>query len=228
MNRILCILVAFFFSSVLCGQEIIRLGKEDVLNAFKQYNPSALKKASLNTEYGELLNKLSLAYSVADTEENRLELIALVKNFDNSIFLQAVKMKYEKARTWQLMTGNDLKALDKSTYQNVLKLVKSIFANTIDVKKIQIDLYQQELKEIKKNKELSADQKKASTEQLENKIQTVKKEIKEFKTNKKQKIQDTARAYFSDIKSAYESQEAQMLQTKEPSVKSNPQKTAAQ
>ena len=48
-----------------------------------------------------------------------------------------------------------------------------------------------------------------------------------MKKNRKQKIQDSARVYFVDIKAAYEAKQEKTLQAK-PQVKSNPQKTAAQ
>lgn len=228
MNKYLALLTIFFCSSVLAAQEVGKLGQKEVLGAFAQYNPAALEKASAHKDYGELLNKLSLVYSAEDTEENRLELIALVKNFDNSIFLQQIKNNYEDARVLQLVTGTDLKALNQATYQSILVLVKSIFDNTIEVKKIQQNLYKKELKNIKKNKTLSAEEKTVFSKAIKAKIENVKKEIKLLRTGHKQKIRDTAKVYFTDIKSAYDAREKALLQTGNSSVKSNPQKTAAQ
>ena len=227
MNKNLLFSMLFFMTCALSAQEVAKMGREDVLNAFKQYNPAALQKASLNQQYGDLLYKVSLAYSAPKTEENEVELIALVKNFDNSIILQSIKEEYESARTLQLMSGADLNALEEKTQEKLVKLVKDIYKNTLDVKEIQIDRYKQDLKAVKKNKNLSSEQKNTLSQEIEKRIEQVKKEINVLKKNRKQKIQDSARVYFVDIKAAYEAKQEKTLQAK-PQVKSNPQKTAAQ
>ena len=227
MNKNLLFSVLLFMSCTLSAQEVVKMGKEDVWNAFKQYNPSALQKASLNQQYGDLLYKLSLAYSAPKTEENEVELIALVKNFDNSIILQSIKEEYESARTLQLVSGADLNALEEKTQKRLLNLVKSIYKNTLEVKEIQIDRYKQDLKAVKKNKNISSEQKNTFSQEIEKKVNQVKKEINVLKKNRKQKIQDSARVYFVDIKTAYEAKQEKTLQAK-PQVKANPQKTAAQ
>ena len=186
-----------------------------------------MQKASLNQQYGDLLYKVSLAYSAPKTEENEVELIALVKNFDNSIILQSIKEEYESARTLQLVSGADLNALEEKTQEKLLKLVKDIYKNTLDVKEIQIDRYKQDLKAAKKNKNLSSEQKNTLSQEIEKRIKQVKKEINVLKKNRKQKLQDSTRVYFVDIKTAYEAKQEKTLQAK-PQVKSNPQKTAAQ
>lgn len=227
MNKNLLFSVLLFMSCTLSAQEVVKMGKEDVWNAFKQYNPSALQKASLNQQYGDLLYKLSLAYSAPKTEENEVELIALVKNFDNSIILQSIKEEYESARTLQLVSGADLNALEEKTQKRLLNLVKSIYKNTLEVKEIQIDRYKQDLKAVKKNKNISSEQKNTFSQEIEKKVNQVKKEINVLKKNRKQKIQDSARVYFVDIKTAYEAKQEKTLQAK-PQVKANPKKTAAQ
>lgn len=239
MNKTWIILSVLLISSVLGAQETSLLGKEELLNAFKQYNPVVLQKASMNQDYASLLQKLSAAYSRPRTEENELEMIALVKNFDNSIILQKLKTDYASARTLQSVTGTDLNALEEQTSQQLLQLVEDIFVNTLEVKEIQIDRYEKELKAVKKDKTLSSSERKKLQTSVKNKIKKVKKEIKLFKKDKKQKLKDTANIYLIKIKADYENQIQQALsavlpaQNSEPlgensSVKSNPQKSAAQ
>lgn len=204
MKKKILFLLALFSSSVLCAQQSQQLGKEDVLAAFKKYNPVALEKAAVNSAYHELLFKLVSAYSAPRTQENENELIALVKNFDNSLALQAVKLNYEKNRQLQLSTGMDLQALDQKSYGYLLQIVQNIFDNTIDIKKIQIQRYKEEIKEIKKDKTLSSVQKKEQIKEIKNKISAVKLSIKQLKQNSKQKIQDTASVYWAEIRTDYE------------------------
>ena len=204
MKKKILFLLALFSSSVLCAQQSQQLGKEDVLAAFKKYNPVALEKAAVNSAYHELLFKLVSAYSAPRTQENENELIALVKNFDNSLALQAVNLNYEKNRQLQLSTGMDLQALDQKSYGYLLQIVQNIFDNTIDIKKIQIQRYKEEIKEIKKDKTLSSVQKKEQIKEIKNKISAVKLSIKQLKQNSKQKIQDTASVYWAEIRTDYE------------------------
>ena len=204
MKKNFLFLLAFFSSSLLCAQQTEQMGKEDVLEAFKKYNPVALEKASSNSAYHELLFKLASAYSAPRTQENESELIALVKNFDNSLALQGVKLNYQKSRQLQLTTGMDLNALDQKSYEYLLQIVQRIFDNTIEVKKIEISQYKAQIKELKKNKNLSSAQRKEQIKEIKAKISAIKRSIKQLKQGSKQKIQDTAAVYLAEIRAEYE------------------------
>ncbi|MBR2866013.1 MAG: hypothetical protein IKC13_07090 [Elusimicrobiaceae bacterium] len=196
--------VLFASSAIGAAAQTQMLGKQDVLDAFKRYNPAALEKAALNEQYADLLNKLAASYSAARTEKNQLEMIALVKNFDNSILLQGVKNRYAQGRTLQLVSGTDLASLERDTRAEILALVEDIYKNTIEVKEIQLENYKTQRKAIKKSKVLSRDEKKRIVAVFDQQIKDVKEEMKSFKQDHRQKIQDTADVYFAEIRSNYE------------------------
>ena len=238
MKKGLLLLAALAVSSALCAQENQNLGREDVLAAFKEYNPAALEKAARNPAYNDLLNKVAAAYAAPDTDERQNEMIALVKNFDNSVRLQAAREEYFNGRTLQAVSGEELAALDARVQAELQEVVKSVFDNTLEVRKIQIDRYQEQIKAIKKDDSLSKEQKKASVAELKDKIKAVKTEIKTLKKNSKQKIQDTADVYFADIRSEYtrrqdierlraKAQELQASQTAARDVKADNKKPVA-
>lgn len=238
MKKGLLLLAALAVSSALCAQENQNLGREDVLAAFKEYNPAALEKAARNPAYNDLLNKVAAAYSAPDTDERQNEMIALVKNFDNSVRLQAAREEYFNGRTLQAVSGEELAALDARVQAELQEVVKSVFDNTLEVREIQIDRYQEQIKAIKKDDSLSKEQKKASVAELKDKIKAVKTEIKTLKKNSKQKIQDTADVYFADIRSEYtrrqdierlraKAQELQASQTAARDVKADNKKPVA-
>ena len=238
MKKGLLLLAALAVSSALCAQENQNLGREDVLAAFKEYNPAALEKAARNPAYNDLLNKVAAAYSAPDTDERQNEMIALVKNFDNSVRLQAAREEYFNGRTLQAVSGEELAALDARVQAELQEVVKSVFDNTLEVREIQIDRYQEQIKAIKKDDSLSKEQKKASVAELKDKIKAVKTEIKTLKKNSKQKIQDTADVYFADIRSDYtrrqdierlraKAQELQASQTAARDVKADNKKPVA-
>ncbi len=203
MKKGLLLLAALAVSSALCAQENQNLGREDVLAAFKEYNPAALEKAARNPAYNDLLNKVAAAYAAPDTDERQNEMIALVKNFDNSVRLQAAREEYFNGRTLQAVSGEELAALDARVQAELQEVVESVFDNTLEVREIQIDRYQDQIKAVKKDDSLSKEQKKVSVAELKDKIKAVKTEIKTLKKNSKQKIQDTAAVYFADIRSEY-------------------------
>lgn len=215
MKKSLLFLAALAVSSALCAQENQNFGREDVLAAFKEYNPAALEKAAQNPAYNDLLNKVAAAYSAPRTDANQNELIAMVKNFDNSIRLQAAREEYFNGRMLQVMSGEEINALDQRVTSQLVEVVQGVFDNTLEVKNIQIKRYKDQLKAVKKDDALSKEQKKSAEADLKARIKTVKAEIKALKKNSQQKIQDTASVYFSEIRSDYSDwQEAQLQQAR--------------
>lgn len=238
MKKSLLLLAALAVSSALCAQENQNLSREDVMAAFKEYNPAALEKAAQNPLYNDLLNKLAAAYSAPRTEEKQNELIALVKNFDNSVRLQSAREEYFEGRTLQAVSGTELSALDKRATEQILSVVRGIYEQTLEVKEIQIKRYKKQIKTVKKDASLSKEQKSRAMGELKAKIKAVKAEIKTLKQDSAQKIHDTAMAYFADIRSDFdamqdaalrraEQQELHSVQTDTHSVKAKNKKPVA-
>ncbi|MBR3603138.1 MAG: hypothetical protein IKL48_00340 [Elusimicrobiaceae bacterium] len=208
MSKIWLFCFLFFLSPFLPAQENTILGQEDVWKAFQQYNPVSLQKASLFPEYDALLRQVASSFSAPRTLENEVELIALVKNFDNSIILHSIGQEYAESKTWQIASGTMPSAVqEEKMFQDLIGVVESLFKNTLEVKKIQISLYKEKIKEVKKQQELLPQDKKEQIENIKEEIKKVKKEIKELRKNNKQKIRDTAQKYFSDIKSSYQTEQ---------------------
>lgn len=220
MKKGLLLLAVLAASSALCAQDKT-LGGQDVLDAFKEHNPAALEKAASQPAYGALLSKLTAAYSAPDTPENRLEMVALVKNFDNSLALQAAKDEYFRSRTLQTASGAQLQALDERVSRQLLGAVESIFQNTLAVRKWQIKGYKADIKAVKKDKSLSKEQKNERVAALKAQIRAVKSEVKALKKDSEQKIADTARVYFADIRSEYEASLRRSVGSENPSGKTS-------
>lgn len=206
------------------------LGQEDVLAAFAQYNPSALEKATVNDSYGKILQELVTSISIPNTEENQAELIALAKNFDNSLQLYAIRYAYFESRTLQKVSGSNLEALDQTTKDSLLPVVQSIYQNTLDVKNLQVTFYKKRIKEIKKSTDLSSEQKKERVAQLDQKVKDLKTEIRSLKKNATRQINDTVSYYLKDIQDAYDKAQAEQLtalQSASHNVKANHKKPVA-
>lgn len=200
MKKSLLLLAALAVSSALCAQETQNLGREDVLAAFKEYNPAALEKAAQNPVYNDLINKVAAAYSAPRTEANQNEMIALVLNFDNSVRLQVAREDYFNGRTLQMVSGEELSALENSVSEELQSVVKDVYKNTLKVKDLQIDRYKDQIKAVKKNDSLTKEQKQEAVDKLNGQVKAVKAEIKTLKKNSKQKIKDTAAVYLAEMR----------------------------
>ncbi len=236
MKKSLLVFAALAFSSALYAQEGQTFTRDDVFAAFKEYNPAALQRAASSPAYRDLLEKVAQAYTAPKTEENQNQLVALVKNFDNSLRLQAVKESYFNSRTLQQMSGSEITNLDERTTRQLQDIVQDIFKQTLQVRQIQIKRYKQQIKTIKKDASLSSEQKKAQVKALQEQIRAVKTEMRQLKKSSSQKIQDTAKVYFADMRSEYDKQYAvaeapeQQLQVEQSAahdVKANHKKPVA-
>lgn len=236
MKKSLLFLAALAVSSALCAQEGQNFTRDDVFAAFQEYNPAALQRADSSPAYRDLLEKVAAAYTAPKTDENQNQLIALVKNFDNSLRLQAVKETYANSRTLQQMSGTQLADLDERTTQQLQAVVQDIFKQTLQVKQIQVKRYKQQIKATKKDASLSAEQKTEQVAALQAQIRAVKTEVRNLKKSSSQKIQDTAKVYFADMRSEYDKQHAaaeapeQQLQVEQSAahdVKANHKKPVA-
>ena len=219
-------------SSMLYAQEATHFNKEDLLAAFRTYNPGVLQRAATNRAYGDIVNQLATSYSMERNEENRYMLIALVKNFDNSLILEALRQDYVQQMNLYTMSGSPApEGLEKNTLSQLNRLVTDIFNNTIDVKQIQIKDYKQQIKQVRRDSTLAADQKQQQIKQLKEKINQVKQEMRVLKKDSKQKIQDTTVVYFADIRAQYLASLPQQLRAEQSSsrdVKANHQKPVAE
>ena len=232
MNKTVWLLTMLAVSSALYAQETCQLGKDELLAAFEQYNSAALKEATVNELYADILNKLAAAYCAPRTEQNQYELIALAKNFDNSLRLHALRTHYFETRTLQAMSGVEgLEGLEQSTRGALKEVVQSIFDNTLEVKNIQLKDYKKQLKQTRKNAALSTEQKQQRVTQLSAQIKQIKREVRWLKQNSKQKIQDTANAYFAEILTDYMAAQPQQLRAQQSlswDIKANHKKPVAQ
>ena len=165
----------------LCAQSKQNLDQQDLLAAFEQYNPSVLARAAENDEYGKILHQLTVEFSMPDTIENKTEMIALVKNFDNSLRLYMLRQAYLEGRTLQLVSGTQLIALENSMMDQLTAVLQDVYKNTLEAKDIQIKQYKQQIKTVQKTDTLSKEQRKAEIAQLNQKIKDVKREVRSLK-----------------------------------------------
>ncbi len=218
-------------SSAVCAQGQADLGREEMLAVFQEYNPAALDKAGQNEVYADILNQLTAAYTASRTAENYYDLVALVKNFDNSIALHIIGQSYLKQITLQEMSGQEFPSLEQDTLETLKPVMRRILDNTVSVRKLQIADYKKQLKQISRNGELSAQQKAQQKAQVKEQIRLLKQEIHELKHHTNRYIEETAKGYLVQVKEQQAASQAQALEAAQSAshdVKANHKKPVAQ
>lgn len=231
MKKNIWLLALLMVGSALYAQENVSLGGADLLAAFKQYNPAALEKARTNAIYQEVLSKLAASYTASRSVEKELELIALVKNFDNSLYLQALRNAYFESRTLQLVSGTTLNSLEANTWEQLFPIVKSIYQNTLDVRYLQLKHEQQVLKQVKKDNTLSQEQRAEQISLLQKQIKQTKQVIRELKKDSTLQIAAVCDTYLTEMQAAFTSAQPQQLQAEQSSsrdIKANHKKPIAE
>ncbi len=194
-------LVLLMACSVLSGAEYTR---EEVLALFAKYNPSVLAKAATDEEYNSILQGLLTSYSVPKTDENLIELVALIRNFDVSLALEASANRYQDALLLHALNGMDLSTAKAAAHKEVLDAVTHIWAVTVQVQNMGLDLYKQRLKEIKADTSLSKEEKKAASDEVKAKIKALKLSLKNLKKYNGEQLSATADAYVAQVEQHFQ------------------------
>ncbi len=221
MRRSLFILATLAMSSALYAQaDAGHYNREKVLDIFSQYNPAVLENARQNADYNAVLEGLLASYNAPETEENRYELIALARNFDNSIRLKALAVNYEEAVLFSQMSGLDLSSAVLHFRRELTPVFQNIWAVTVQLREYQIDEYEAQLKELRKNKTLSKETRQAREAVLKEKIKALKTEIKSLKKDAGAQILSAVDVYVAETdRSIAEKLEAERARMQEASSK---------
>ena len=156
MKRSLFILATLAMSSALYAQpKADNYTREKVLELFAQYNPSVLENARQNEAYAAILESFLSSYAAPQTEQNRYELIAVARNFDNSIRLQQATAEYRDAFIFSHMSGAPLAPAAVRFRSQLLPLFANIWAATVELREYELQCVEEQLKAVRKNKKLS-------------------------------------------------------------------------
>ncbi len=135
MKRGLILVATFTLSSALYAQGT--LSREDARAVFAAYNPALLQKAAQDEQVNQLIDQLLQQYTSqypADTLENRYTLIALARNFENSLALNQTLAQYQQALIYS-QHGADVTAAARAHAREKLNtLYPRMWAVSVQVK----------------------------------------------------------------------------------------------
>ena len=135
MKRSLAVLALLTLSSAsLCAAE--NYNREKVLALFAQYNPAVLEKAQQDENYDAIVQSVAEAYNVAQTDDNHYTLLALIRNFDNSLDLNALTAQYRKAFLINTMNDLDTSAISQQFRSRLEPVFTRIWAVSLQTHQI--------------------------------------------------------------------------------------------
>lgn len=151
MKRGLLLVATLSLCSALYAQGT--LTREEAREVFAAYNPALLQKAAQDEQLNQLLDQLLrqfVSQHSADTLENRYTLIALARNFENSLALNQTLAQYQQALIYS-QHGTDVTAAARAHAREKLNtLYPRIWAVSVQVKETLLRAYK-----VQKNAQLA-------------------------------------------------------------------------
>lgn len=176
--------------------------KEQVLDIFQKYNPAILEKAKTDVLYETVLQDFADNYSAENTLENKAELIAIARNFENSLRLNLLTQVYAEKQQAAEMTGIDFSATKDLFRQDLFGIMQKVWSVTEQVHNFELDTYKEEYKQVKKDKSLDSATKKEKLASIKQKIKEEKANLKVLHKNVGAQIQNAVDAYVTDVDTA--------------------------
>ncbi len=174
------------------------LSRQDVLEIFTQFNPSVLEQARQDESYRDIWEQFLEKYHVSDTPTNRWDLIALARNFDNSLRLNTATNIYQQLWLSAKLSGQDISTARQVFRQDVTSVMAQVWAVTVCLREYQLDQTKEAQRALSQT-DLSAEQRAEQKTAYANEIQRLRTEIKSLKKNPGERVLAAANQYISDV-----------------------------
>ncbi|MGN0017039.1 MAG: hypothetical protein ACI37O_06870 [Candidatus Avelusimicrobium sp.] len=234
MRRSLFILAALALTPAVYAQgDATPFTREQVLEIFSQYNPSVLEQASQNDDYNTVLDSFLDAYEASNTPMERAELIAVARNFDNSIRLQVLTDAYLQTSSAVSLMGGDASSADRLFREELTDVFGRVWAVTVQLRQYQLAEAKRALKNVRADKTLSQEARNEQIAALKSEIRALKAELKSLQANRGESVLSAVDAYVLQTQQASDGllqaarQSAAASETENLQIKSNNKKPVA-
>lgn len=235
MKRSLLLLALCALSTAVYAQSSAeRYTREQVLEVFSNYNPVVLENAKNNEDYNAILEEFISSYNQPVTPQSRFELIAVARNFDNSLLLHIWENTYKQILSKGVFTGEDVSSQLENSRQDLLVILGHVWASSVQLREMQLKETKALLKQTHKDKTLSETSRDEKENLLKEDMTNLKKELKALRKNSGEQIQQIADSYVAQMEKEVASSLLSSRQTEETSsqtenlqVKSNHKKPVA-
>lgn len=203
MRRTLLLLAALSLTPAAYAQgDAAPFAREQVLEIFSQYNPSVLEQASQNEDYNTVLESFLDAYEAARVPADRAEVIAIARNFDNSIRLQVLTNAYLQTLSAMQVMGGDKASAETLFRQDLTSVFSQVWAVSVQLRQYQLAEAKKALKTVRADKALSAAQRDEQAASLQEDIRLLKAELKSLKKNAGDTVLSAVDSYMQQVRQA--------------------------
>ena len=216
MKRSLFLLASLVFTSALYAQAGASFTREQLLDIFEHYNPSVLEKAAQEPDYQQVLEAFLDSFQNAPAAQDRWDVIAAARNFDNSLRLHALTELYGEKITWARLSGVDDNGFRTIYHDDLKQVMADIWAVSLQTQQARLAQLQSELKTLRRSSADSATQQAA----LKAQIDAAKAEIRSLQ-------QDPGALIVSQADNYQAQTDAQLAQALAQQLRAAAQETAA-
>lgn len=231
MKKGIVALTVMMLTVPLCAQsEQNSFSRAEILDIFAQFNPTVLAKAQQNKQYNAILQEFLNSYQAAPSPTSRYELVAVARNFDNSIHLQALAEAYYAKWMAAKMSGTSYEPIHQHFVEDVTDTMEKVWAVTVSLREYQLDQTKAQLKQVRADKTLSAQARQDETKRLKQDIKSLRAELKSLQKNPGQYVLSAAEDYVARAEqqfTAANEHAQQARQSKNLQVKTNNKKPVA-
>ena len=164
MKKSLFVLAVLASACALYAQD--KTSEQEVLSYFAKYNPSVLQKAQQDPGYNAVLQRVIQGVEPDGTLESRLEMVALVRNFDTSVKLFTISREYEDALLIAVTGDAPLAPVNQKYRADFTESYTHVWAESVNLQEELIKEYKEQLKAAKQDTSLSKEQREEKVKQI--------------------------------------------------------------
>lgn len=197
--------------------------REKVLALFATYNPAVLERAQQDEAYRAVLETVATSYNIPETDENRYTLIALIRNFDNSLKISSLTGEYERAYLVHVLNQLNPTAITRQFHDELLPIFENVQMYTVELNELRLKEAKTKLRSLHKQTELSAQEKEQTRLALKQEISSLKQEIKNLKKDTSSQLSASVDAFIASaqthvLQTIAHSQDAARLMAQSPAA----------
>ena len=196
-KNILALAVMVLTAPLYAQPEQDTFSRAEILDIFARFNPAVLERAKQNPQYDALLQDFLNSYQQSPSPSSRYELIAVARNFDNSIQLRGLLDTYYVLWTGAKMSGADIAPTRQKFTTDVTTILENVWAVTVSLRQYQLDEAKAQVKKVRADKSLDAAQRQAEEKRLKGEIKALQAELKTLQKNPGQYVVSAAEDYVS-------------------------------
>ncbi|MBO4675544.1 MAG: hypothetical protein J5601_05635 [Elusimicrobiaceae bacterium] len=175
--------------------------REKVLALFATYNPAVLERAQQDEAYRAVLETVASSYNIAETDENRYTLIALIRNFDNSLKISSLTGEYERAYLVHVLNQLNPSAITRQFHDELTPIFEDVREVSLQLNELRLKEAKTKLRTLRKTTDLSTQEKEQTRLALRQEISSLKQEIKNLKKDISSQLSTSVDSFISSAQS---------------------------